>query len=142
MPLVERKTESKTKNFSTVRGVRTLYVAPGETKPGDVVVEPTKRQLAELVVRYPEEYGKAAKAAGVAAPTSKKAPESHDVDDEAFTDAQEEFLALSEKKAIAFIKQSDDAELLGHLLDAEKRREKGARGKVVNAFRAKRIGAD
>jgi hypothetical protein len=142
MPLVERKTESKTGNYGTVRATRTLYVAPGSLKPGDKVVEPTKRQLAELAAKYPDEFGAAAKAAGVAVPRAADDDESHDVDDQAFTDAQEQFLALSQKKALEFIKGTSDIDDLGELLNAENRREGGARKAIVNAFRAKGVGAE
>jgi hypothetical protein len=142
MPLVERKTESKTSNYGTVRATRTLYVPPGSLKPGDKVVEPTKRQLAELAAMYPAEFGAAAKAAGVAVPTAPDADESHDVDETAFSEAQEQFLALSQKKALAFIKATTDVDDLGELLDAENRREGGARKAIVNAFHAKGVGAE
>lgn len=140
MPLVNRKTQSKTKFFGTVRSVRTCYVAPGSLKPGDVVVEPTNRQLAELAAQYPDEFGDEARARGVAAPPAPAATESHDVDETSFSEAQENYLRLTHQQAIKFVKDEDDVEVLGVLHDAEQRRPGGARKSVLNAFHAKGIG--
>jgi hypothetical protein len=142
MPLVERRTQSKTKNHGTIRATRTLYVEPGKLKPGDTIVPPTKRQLAELAVRYPEEFADEARAAGVAAPKAKAETPSHDVDQHSFTEAQEAYLALNAKAAIAFVRGEDDTEVLGECHDAEQRRPDGPRSSVVNAFHAKGIGAE
>ena len=88
MPLVERRVNQKTSNHGEVRTTYTKYVQPGAVKPGDVIVEPTRKQLAELAVLYPEEYAERAKAAGIAAPAAKVQP-THEVDAElAWLEAQ------------------------------------------------------
>jgi len=141
MPLVERRVNQKTSNHGEVRTTYTKYVQPGAVKPGDVIVEPTRKQLAELAVLYPEEYAERAKAAGIAAPAAKVQP-THEVDAEAFSEAQEQYLQLNQKQAVAFVKAEEDRELLGQLFDAERRREGGPRKAVLNAFHAQGVGHD
>lgn len=136
MPLVNRKISSATKNYGVVNGVRSCYVPPGELKPGDVVIEPTRRQRAELAMQYPEEFGEGADAA-----KGPKVPNSHDKDPSQFTEAQLEYLTLNAEKAIALVKGAESTDGLVPLHDAELRRTDGPRKTVIAAFHGRGVGS-
>ena len=67
MPLVRRTRKDRVEHLHIVRETSyQIYVPPSNVRRTDTVVEPTARQLAELALTCPEEYGEAAAAAGVA----------------------------------------------------------------------------
>ena len=87
MPMVRRKIqiENDQTTMQKSNNEHELYVRPRDKKPGDVVIPPTDRQLAELVLQYPEEFGEEAKkrgiTPGITTSTDGKAAELHQLDE-------------------------------------------------------------
>lgn len=68
MPLVKRRIKivNDTTAMTEQYVDHTTYVLPGRVEKGDVIVKPmSDRQLAELAMLYPAEYGKEAEQRGV-----------------------------------------------------------------------------
>lgn len=124
MPLVRRKitieNDQTTMQKSTVD--HELYVRPRDRKPGDVVIPPTDRQLAELVLQYPEEFGEEAKKRGVlpgvTTSTDGKAEELHKLDEKDLI------------KAIGDMDAEADGVTLWAVFELEVDEERGGRNRV------------
>lgn len=126
MPLVKRRVKTTTPTVFAVRyHDHVHYVPPDEVRPGDEIVEPTDRQLAELAKLHPEEYRQLARERGVL-------PQ--------LTPAQ--FARLGIDAAIVEIEAQDDVQVLAAWYEAELARRPKPRSSVVEAFEAKGIGGE
>lgn len=146
MPLVKRKliVENDTTTFAKHDVEHVAYVAPKDVKPGDEIVQPTDRQLAELAEQYPDEYGDEAESRGVTP--------GGDVDTDGPTGFGAKIASMNSKDAVAAIKALDpdndaDSVTLWAAFEAEKARGEDEddphalqpRATVLGAFEAKGI---
>jgi hypothetical protein len=153
MPLVARKiVHEVSTTFAKIADTVTRYVPPNRMRPGDRIVEPTNRQLAELAALYPTEYGKLAKERGVS-PVDLDALRG---DDDAFEDfdegdglpeseldeAQLTFLELPAGDAADFLRDNKGRhDFLAKLYAAEVGQAK-PRASVVRVFKQLGIGSE
>lgn len=133
-PLVQRTvTDDVEATFGKPKGEHVLYVPRSQMKRGDVVVEPTPKQLAELAEKYPDEYGAKAAEAGVA-------PGGADPMVELAT----RFAAAKAGEAVEIVEALDedaDIETLAVLYEVERERAK-PRSTVLAALAAKGFDGD
>lgn len=144
-PLIRRKVVHETL-IGKRSTVAVFYVDPSKVQPGDVVVEPSEKQLAELRKSHPEEFQVAAAKPRAAppvdppavtpAPTDPPADPPAPLTTEQLTELAFQFTELEWQKAVSAVETENDEEVLKILFAAEQTRER-PRPSVLEAFAAR-----